>query len=339
MQQPSVEEWEEAYLIAKQQTLLSFLLPAVDALCRRSNEELPDVLLTWIGESLKIKHQHQGLTRGAKKLYQRFAERNIQTCLLKGVGIAKLYPVPENRQSGDIDLWVKGGRKNVIATLKEMHVKLGNVVIHHVDAKFFSDVSTEIHFMPTWLYNPVHNRCLQQFFKEVEDEQFNHYDGEIGFCISTNRFNVVFLLVHIFHHLLEEGIGLRQIVDYYYLMQNLSKKERFEGMETLKKIGMGKFSSATMYVLQEVCGIDDSLLLCQPNERVGRFVLNEIMQTGNFGQYDNRCQKRSHENALERNIRKYKRQLSFLEFFPSEVMAIPCWKLWHWCWRKKKGYL
>ena len=48
--------------------------------------------------------------------------------------------------------------------------------------------------------------------------------------IPTVEFNIIFQLTHIYSHLMNEGIGLRQLVDYYYVLcdfykvyQNFSK--------------------------------------------------------------------------------------------------------------------
>ena len=216
------------------------------------------------------------------------------------------------------------------------------MVIHHVDAEIFTEAATEIHFIPMWLYCPWHNRRLQHFFQRQSERQFSHYNKECGFSYPTADFNSVYCLVHLFHHLLDEGVGLRQVIDYYYVlkeMENLSSVNKEIVFSTIRSIGLSKFASAMMWVLKEVCRMPEGWMICKADEKAGRFVLEEIMRSGIFGQYDERNRHQLKEGALSRNYRKWKRQWQFVRFYPSEVLCIPEWKLWHWCWRKYHHYI
>lgn len=73
---------------------------------------------------------------------------------------------------------------------------------------------------------------------------------------------------------------------YFVLRQGFTEEERNTTMHTLHSLGMKRFTSAVMWVLQAVFGLEDKYLLTPPNEKEGRFLLNEIMRSGNFGQYD-----------------------------------------------------
>lgn len=336
--QPTIEEWEVARDLAMKHAILGFLFPAVDAIRRQVEELNPDIILEWMAATFQLEDQNVQRDKQTRRLYERFKRDGVRTCVLKGQGLARLYPVPNLRHSGDIDLWVEGRRSDTLALLKKMKRKVGKVVIHHVDARFFKDVTTEIHFIPAWLYQPWYNRRLQRFFKENEEEQFSQYDEVMGFSYPTVRFNAVYVLVHAYHHLLDEGIGLRQVIDYYYVLMHLAEEDKEKVMVTLAEIGLKKFAAAMMYVLQTICLLEPERMLCQPDERAGRFMLEEVLQTGNLGLFDERYEKKRKENAFTRNRRKWRRQWHFLRFFPTEVAAIPFWKLWHWGWRKWKGY-
>jgi hypothetical protein len=86
-------------------------------------------------------------------------------------------------------------------------------------------------------------------------------------------------------------------------------------------------------------GIDKELMLCQPNEKEGRFLLEEIMRGGNFGHYDERNRFYSANDRFRRGLFTLRRNLRYLRHYPSEVLWKPLWQIWHWCWRKWKGYL
>ena len=153
--------------------------------------------------------------------------------------------------------------------------------------------------------------------------------------VPSLAFNRVYILVHIYRHLFAEGVGLRQLLDYYFVLcQGFTQEEREETMRVLRSLKMLRFARAVMWVLQEVYAMDNRFLLVAPNEREGRFLLDEIMLAGNFGQYDERLQHERGESALHWGWRKVKRNFRFVRSYPSEVLWSPLFKLWHYFWRK-----
>lgn len=337
---PDADGWKALYKLAVKQSLVGMAfsgLERLNALDATVKPPMP-IFYEWLCSVAQIERTNQKLNQAAGQLTEIFKSGDLRSCVLKGQGLARLYPAPLRRQPGDIDLWVEGGRECVLKFLKEKFPDIGNVVIHHVDAHIIEGVETEIHFMPIWMYNPFHNFRLQKFFKDKEEEQFIHLDEEAGFCYPTPVFNGVYILVHIYHHLLDEGVGLRQIVDYYFVLKQLTLEERKEVYSIVKKIGCGRFAAALMYVMSKVCALNEELMLCSPDAKAGEAMLEEIMQTGNFGQFDERVKKQPNESAWQRNERKFRRQWQFVRCYPSEVLCIPFWKQWHWCWRRWKGF-
>ena len=260
------------------------------------------------------------------------------------------------RTSGDIDIWLHGKRKDILSYVHH-HVPDCKPVYHHVDFPVVDGLDIEVHFTPSWMNSPVTNRRLQRFFRESAG--FNSQtvplfiegragQSEVEGVTSVARrqsyseipspslaFNRVYILVHIYRHLFHEGIGLRQLMDYYFVLhQGFTEEEREETMRTLRSLKMQRFTAAVMWVLQEVYGMESRYLLTEPNEREGRFLLSEIMLAGNFGQYDERLQHERGEGALHWGLRKIKRNFRFVRSYPSEVLWSPVFKLWHYFWRK-----
>ena len=254
----------------------------------------------------------------------------------------------------------------------------------------------------------------------VKEEQFSHRvmlgeQGEIA--IPTVEFNLIFQLTHIFSHLMNEGIGLRQLVDYYYVLcdfykvyQKSSKitpslftlKEgstshpdpltlRGEGgnrptrcseplrskdggpkrsspdsagwdrrdaigdmtsataarssfaasssaaidrvQKELKELGLWMFAGAIMYIMQEVFGMPASRLIVPPNEKYGKFVLNEVLEAGNFWKHDERI--RFGRSQLGHNLQRVYRDMRLIKYFPAEALSEPIFRVWHFFWRMK----
>ena len=258
------------------------------------------------------------------------------------------FSIKEYRTPGDIDIWLQGGREKILSYVRGL-VPDCKPVYHHVDFPVIDGLEIEIHFMPSWMNSPVTNRQLQQFFRESADALFARNDNvnvdkNSSQLVNNYKeipspslgFNRVYILVHIYRHLFYEGIGLRQLLDYYFVLsQGFTAAERDETMHTLRSLKMQRFTAAVMWVLQAVYGMDSRYLLTEPDEREGRFLLDEIMLAGNFGHYDKRFQRKENENTLHRALRKMKRNFRFVTNYPSEVLWSPIFNLWHYFWRKR----
>ena len=311
--------------------------------------------------------------QGISKLYILRDNDNVNENINQSSGREKLTSASTLgvcRTPGDIDIWLHGARKDILKYVRR-HVPDCKPVYHHVDFPVVDGLDIEVHFTPSWMNSPVTNHRLQRFFKGYglrvkscgaavnrdcvagEGLRVNRTEGTLTSSEATiNRsvaafthyseipspnlaFNRVYILVHIYRHLFHEGIGLRQLLDYYFVLyQGFTEEERAETMRTLRSLKMQRFTAAVMWVLQEVYGMDDRYLLTTPDEREGRFLLNEIMLAGNFGQYDERLQHERGEKALHWALRKIKRNFRFVRSYPSEVLWSPLFKLWHYFWRK-----
>lgn len=336
---PSEKEWEAIFDLADKQAVAGVAFADLEGLVNHGQKPSTDLLLEWIGISEQIKHENLTVNQRCKELEVFLSSGGFKCCVLKGQGTALYYHNSLYRQSGDIDIWVKGKRDDVLEFIKKKGVTIGHVDIKHSDINIFEDVPVEIHFIPSWMFSPFKNKRLQRFFAEQADHQFDNKDVEAGFTHTTIEFDIVFSLVHIYRHVFEEGVGLRQLLDYYNILIHSDKQRRKDAYTLLESLGMGKFAGGVMYMLHECFKLDSEYFICETNERHGRFLLSEILTAGNFGHYDSRYQHEPSENRFANGLITMKRDMRYLCYYPSEVMWMPFWKLWHWCWRKKKGYL
>ena len=216
--------------------------------------------------------------------------------------------------------------------LKNLGIELCNINIKHADAKVFEETEVEIHFVPSWFYNPMTTRRFKAWIKSREDEQMANKVGDL--VAPTAEFNAVYLLLHIYRHLLDEGVGMRQLMDYYFALNALPVLQKENCYNTVCSLGMRRIASAVMWIMQEIFGLDKEHLLCEPDVKEGSKLLNEILKGGNFGHYDKR-KDHIHRNAMGRGWRNFRKNQRYLFHYPSEVLWSPVWKVWHWCWRKQ----
>lgn len=346
----NASEWHDLFIFSKEQSLLGVMyegidnMPPVSALPRRG-------LLSWLAIAEKIKNRNKILNERCIELTKQLEKDGFQCCILKGQGNALMYPNPYSRTPGDIDLWclpqplAKEGKpkpmkkqiNEVVKYVRKRNPK-GKACYHHIDAGDFDGVEVEVHYRPSFRNNLIYNRRIQKWFCDNADAQFCHYvelpDGVGKIPVPTNQFNIIFQLAHLYNHLIHEGIGLRQFVDYFYLLHVAKDELKIDNGEwriTLRHLGLWKFAGAVMYVMREVFALEERYMIAPVDERRGRFLLEEIMQGGNFGQYDRRTKKAP--SQLEKNIKRLKRDIRLVRYFPSECLWEPVFRWCHFFWR------
>lgn len=235
-----------------------------------------------------------------------------------------------------------------------LSVKKGEYVYYHnMDFPILKDTAVEVHYRPTWLYNPFRNRALQRWFGQftVHNSQFTVHNSQFavydGYRIPSVEFDVVFQLLHLYKHIFEEGIGLRQLLDYYFVINNvnLNVNANFgpvKRLELIKTLGLEGFAGAVMYVMHEVFGMTEAMMLWKPDKRRGRKLLGEIMRGGNFGKYDDRYNWAETTNGsmeyrgVSYAFARLRHNMAFLWQYPSEVLWEPVFRVYHWVWRRFK---
>lgn len=420
-------DWKELYAIAKKQCLVGVLFDGIKKLPAEHVGMEKELLLQWMAESQMLEKANVRLNDAAIQVSEWFRKKGFRTCILKGQGNALMYPNPYSRTPGDIDIWVEGGDNRVISFVRSIspHEK---ACYHHIEFPSYKGVEVEVHYRPSFLLCFWHNRKLQKYYERVKEEQFSYRvmlgeQGEVA--IPTVVFNLIFQLTHIYDHLMNEGIGLRQLVDYYFVLcdfykvyQNFSnpsvslskgsstfspspsssgsgdvtapsrcseplrskdggpskvspdsagwdRRDAIGDMTSataststdtsataarssfaanssaaidrvqkeLKELGLWKFAGGIMYIMQEVFGMPTSRLIVPPDEKYGKFVLNEVLEAGNFGRHDAR--NRFGRSQLGHNLQRVYRDIRLVRYLPAEALCEPFFRVWHFFWRMK----
>ena len=222
-------DWRQLYSFATKQTIIGICFDGIRRLSEEYPEELKknpierDLLMTWMGVSQQIRRQNMKVNGVAAKLYSMLREDGLRCCILKGQGNALMYPNAYSRNPGDIDVWVNASRGQITEYAKK-HFELGDDIRYQHIETSVDGVPVELHFFPGIMNNPIYNARLQKWFKRNADLQCSNVvslpDGAGDIAIPTTAFNVVYQLTHLYHHFFDEGIGMRQIIDYYYVVNN-----------------------------------------------------------------------------------------------------------------------
>lgn len=340
---PTNEEWKALYDMAKKQSLVGVCFAGVQMLVNQHQEPPEMLYLTWMGMAAKIQQRNEVVNQQCEEVQKMLAEKGFRSCIFKGQAVASLYhsSLSALRQSGDIDIWIEGGRERVIELVQSIS-PTNDIRETHAQLNVFADTEVEAHYRPGLIRDAFRNKKLQAFFASCEEECFSNrlklQGDRLEICAPTQRFNAVHQMLHIYHHLFDGGIGLRQVMDYYFVLKHLSEEEKGGVMKVLKQVGVERFAKALMFVEQKVFGLEDRYLLCEPSVEDGEYLLSEIMIGGNFGHYDDRKKYSTRHSFLESFLGVYFKNFRHARFAPMEWFWSPIWRLYYFGWRKWNGY-
>ena len=230
-------DWQELYSFASKQALLGLCFDGIERLGKEYPEELKqnpigrELLMTWMGKAQQIRRQNVKVNAVASKLFAMLRVDGMRCCVLKGQGNALMYPNPYSRTPGDIDVWIDASRERIMEYAQKKFELGDDIRLQHLETSL-DGVPVELHFFPCSMNNPIYHARLQKWFRRNADLQSSNVvglpDGIGEIAIPTTAFNVVYQLTHLYHHFFDEGIGMRQIIDYYVVMNDFWKvKESF----------------------------------------------------------------------------------------------------------------
>ena len=342
----AVMDWQKLYSFASKQALLGLCFDGIERLGEEYPEELRlnpigrELLMTWMGKAQQIRRQNRKVNAVAGKLFSMLKKDGLRCCVLKGQGNALMYPNPYSRTPGDVDVWIDASRERIMEYTQKKFELGDDIRLQHLETSL-DGVPVELHFFPCSMNNPLYHARLQKWFKRNADLQCSNVVslpdsiGEIA--IPTTAFNVIYQLTHLYHHFFDEGIGMRQIIDYYYVVSMLNVNcEMLTWLpKELKHLGLWKFARAVMYVLHEALGLSEEKMIAPMEEKRGKLLLAEILNGGNFGQYFTKYGHFTQQGMAKKYFLKIWRNMHFVRYYPAEALSEPIFRTWHFFWRMK----
>ena len=338
-------DWQQLYSFASKQAILGLCFDGIERLGKEYPEELKqnpigrELLMPWMGKAQQIRRQDMKVNVVASKLFSMLREDGFRCCILKGQGNALMYPNPYSRTPGDIDVWIDASRKRIMEYAQKKFELGDDIRLQHLETSL-DGVPVELHFFPCSMNNPIYHARLQKWFKRNVDLQCSNVvslpDGIGEIAIPTTAFNVIYQLTHLYHHFFDEGIGMRQIIDYYYIVNNdelLAIKDTLQ--KELKHLGLWKFARAVMYVLHEALGLSGEKMIAPMDEKRGKLLLAEILNGGNFGKHFTKYGHFTQQGMAKKYFLKIWRNMHFVRYYPAEALSEPIFRTWHFFWRMK----
>ena len=361
---PTAAEWNALYSLSVKQAVAGVCFCGVQRLPKEQLVEMPVRLkLQWFALATQIKAQNELLNQRCVELQRLLTEERMRCAILKGQGVAKLYKIRNEelgvrngvnlglyRQSGDIDVWVDGGMEKALRWCRE---KYGDVEYNYINAHVpvFKDVEVELHWRVQSMTNLIRNRRLQRWLEREETKEMifgskadmkpseSLQSSDTSITVPSLEFNAFYLMLHCYNHEFSSGLGLRQLMDYYCLLRNfnVNKNDNRDNddnaNELFHKFGMEQFVGAVMWIMQEVFGLERKRLLCESDEKEGRYILAEVMAGGNFGHHDERIKKVG-KGKWQSVLAILQHAMHVLRRYPSEALWMPVWMVYHFIWKR-----
>lgn len=320
---------------------------------------------TWLPLAAKIQERNKILNAHCVMLQEKLTKAGLKFCILKGQGLNGYYPtaLADLRQTGDIDVWItpydgETTHQHFLRVMAYINEIAPTAKVSRLHAFFdLSDILqyqhnaptiVELHFTPVKKKSPLAERRLQLWFRS-EALRSSFRKNESGLVVPNTDFNIIFLLLHMLKHLLNEGCGLRQIMDYYYVLlhacsDNAPQRSPAQTRTQLKHLGILRFAAAMLWVMQQAFGTDETTmklladrLMVEPDAKLGRIILDDIMQRGNFGQGVDEAHRR--KGSLHRFLNTTRLSIKYLPYFPSEVIWQPWYRISQRIWMLRNGYI
>lgn len=325
--------WKELLLLANYQTVSGIVFDGLQQLkgikCDRST------LMEWVGVVKRIEDTNLQLNHALAYLVYRYKEAALNPVILKGQAVAGYYTNPLHRTSGDIDLYFSYGYSKANDVLKRFPgAKENEATIYH---KSFNvgGISIENHLQFVDFYSPKNKKAwgLALTAMDVEKYETQEFYGKNGKVVEVSVFspqvNAIYLFLHLQHHLLQTGIGLRQVCDWACLWK--AREQEIDKALFLKIVDMlpvRRSMTALAWIVENHLGLSTGIIpldtsTAQARED-GEFLLEDIMTGGNFGRgfgFMDGFIRNRHLHNLRTYMMAMKRMLKIRRLCPSEVDA------------------
>lgn len=343
--EPKPEEWNALFELSKKQTVAGICFSAIKDLKASGNgtTNLNRILyVSWLALSANIQKEYNHHCKVIGTVDDCLSHDGIPHYFMKGLSCGARYRHPEMRQCGDIDFVVSG--KDYDRTMRSLS-KIGKIDAdllheHHGEA-IVDGVVLEPHYKMHSFENSANDRYMD-FLQSWLFDNKEHRTASIGECSSIPvmplTLESVFLLGHMVYHVYEEGLGLRQVVDYaMFLNKSYADIDKELHEEWLQKMNMKRAHKIFVRICEKYLGVSTEICGYSYSTAELKFadeLMEDIMRVGNFGRAEYEFDHSSAKGALNNYLWITRRAMRLRYLCPSEAWAWPVKKFSRF-WKKK----
>ncbi len=323
----SNSQWLEIFQLARKQTVEGIVH---DGIMTLPVEFFPakDLIYKWTVAVDAIERQNRLMDQRINELVSFFSQKGLKVYLLKGQGVAHCYNQPNHRICGDIDFYFSNHKEYSLANalIEQQGIKIKKSP-GFCSEYVWKDIQVEHHKRFIDIHNPFTLNRIHGLLKSELDNSIKiKIAGQEVFTPSPLMTNLV-VNTHILKHSLSFGIGLRQLCDSAKACYTYSQNIDGQRIEKLyKEIGMIRWMHVLNKILTDYLGLDPKYLPFElANTENPDWMLNEILEAGNFGFGDKRfgsntTPQNKRTNATQQVLHRFR--LNF-RYAPGEAISFP----------------
>ena len=279
-------DWQAVFRESKHQAVALQIFSEWDLLASVPEElksEIRVYLFRGMMKNIQIHAHHT-------QMHRLLSERGIRYVTLKGAASARYYPDPQSRIMGDVDFYVeKADFEQALAVFQEAGFEAGDLdhICHVVLRK--KPMHLEMHHTPAGVPQGPVGATILGYLKDLREQACLVENKAVTcFCPSDFHHGLV-MLMHLQHHLLAEGIGLRHLCDWAVFVG------KFRGMEfpnlfgdRLKKVGLWRLARMLSLCAVRYLGLPEQPWMIEQkrDDHTAAALMEDILSGGNFGNKD-----------------------------------------------------
>lgn len=281
-------DWQAVIRQAEMETVEGLLLDGI-ALLPQERRPGRDTIMRLYAKRKKLVAQNMLHRRTIVEMDEALCQRDITPVFMKGQLTALRYPHPLYRRPGDIDFVVrKTDFPKTMDILETMGVADRQLVHEHHGMAWVHGITVEPHYKVHNYQRPSTDRAMQAMFDEVYPARLDTagIDGH-QVHIFPPTFESVFLISHMVNHVYEEGLGLRQVIDYAVFLQKCFKDVQLTlHADWLRRMRMQRSFRIFTCLCVEYLGAPLPASIPPFTDQERRWasrLMTDIMEVGNFG--------------------------------------------------------
>lgn len=279
-------DYQKMMRMAEEQAVQGLLLDGIAKLPKEMAPPLPLLLKLTGVVCQQIKNINRRHIDVIGKIAATLDDAGIKAVFMKGQTTGRRWPAPLHRTPGDIDFLV--GKEDYLKTLDALESigRVDRTLRHeHHGMALVDGVQIEPHYKIHNYQCPWTDRRMSGLANYVlQNDNGKAIIGGHGVNVLPATFESVFLISHIVNHIYEEGLGLRQLVDYAMLLRHEYNNIDWERHgQWLKAVSMTRAWRIVACLCQDYLGAERHWeFKAKEHERAGR-LMKDVMAVGNFG--------------------------------------------------------
>ena len=243
--------------IAKKHVVLPLVFQA--ALSLPSFQRPPaELLQAWKRYTLGTVIHNERSMRAQSEAVSMLQVAGIPCAVLKGASVAALYPRPEMRALGDIDLLVRKEHCEKAAGILEAHGYQRYEIDHAFHIGFIGESAyMELHYAISRFPASQAGRHIAARLEDAPNRAKTARIAPYAFPVLSEPDQALSLLLHMERHIVDEGIGLRQLCDWCAFAASLAPETlEAQVLPTIRECRLYQFASTLTKICVDWLGLD-----------------------------------------------------------------------------------